>query len=43
MYRLGELNWEYTMWKNQDFSAAQILHEINFGLFEAAKTAIWTI
>ena len=36
-YRLGQPNWEYTMWKFQDFSAPQILHEINFGHFEARK------
>ena len=26
------------MWKCQDFSATQILREINFGHFEASKT-----
>ena len=31
------------MWKIQDFSAAQILREINFGHFDAQKTAILTI
>ena len=31
------------MWKFQDLSAIQILREINFGHFEASKTAIWTI
>ena len=31
------------MWKYQDFSATQILREINFGHFEATKTAILTI
>ena len=31
------------MWKFQDFSATQILLEINFGNFEALKTAILTI
>ena len=42
---LGSLigKWEYTMWKFQDFSATQILREINFGHFEAPKTAILTI
>ena len=35
VYRLGQPDWEYTMWKFQDFSAAQILCEINFGDFEA--------
>ena len=33
------------MWKFQDFSATQILREINFGHFEASKTAnliIWS-
>jgi len=28
------------MWKIQDFSAIQMLHEINFGHFGAPKTAI---
>ena len=31
VYRPGQPNWEYTMWKFQDFSASQILCEINFG------------
>ena len=31
------------MWKLQDFSATQILREINFGHFEAPKIAIVTI
>ena len=31
------------MGKIQDFSATQILREINFGHFEAPKTAILTI
>ena len=39
----GQPNWEYTMWKFQDFFATQILREINFGHFEAPKTAIFTI
>jgi len=43
IYRPGQPNWEYTMWKFQDFSATQILREINFGCFEAQKTAILTI
>ena len=30
LYRLRQPNWEYTMWKFQDFSATQILREINF-------------
>ena len=38
-----DLGWEYTMWNFQDFSANQILREINFGHFEAPKTAILTI
>ena len=43
-YRPGQLNWEYyTMLKIQDFSATQILREINFGHFEVPKTAILTI
>ena len=43
IYRPGQPNWEYTMWKFTDFLATQILREINFGLFEAPKTAILTI
>ena len=31
------------MWKFQDFSATQILREINFGHLEAPKIAILTI
>ena len=42
-YRPGQPNWEYTIFKSQDFPAAQILREINFGHFEALKTAILTI
>ena len=42
-YRPGQPNWEYTMWKFQDFSATQILREINFGHFEGPKIAILTI
>ena len=30
----------YIIWKLQDFSAPQILREINFGHFEAPKTAM---
>ena len=40
-YILGQPNWEYSKWKFQRFSATQILHEINFGHFEAPKTAIF--
>ena len=43
LYRPGQHNWEYTMWKLQVFSATQILREINFGHFEANKTDILTI
>ena len=39
-YKPGQPNWEFTMSKFQDFSSPQILREINFGYFEAAKTAI---
>ena len=39
-YRPGQPNWECTMWKFQNFSVTQILREINFGHFEAPKTAI---
>ena len=31
------------MWKFQDFSVTKILHKVNFGHFEAPKTAILTI
>ena len=34
VYRPGQPNWEYTMWKFQDFSVIQILREIKFGHFE---------
>ena len=36
-YRPGQPNWEYSIWKFQDFSATQILREINLGHFEAQK------
>ena len=42
-YRPGQPNWEYTKWKFQQFSATQIFREINFGHFEAPKTAILNI
>ena len=42
-YTPGQPNWEYTMWKFEDFSATQSFREINFGHFEAPKTAILTI
>ena len=42
-YRPGQPNWEYIMGKFQDLLATQILREINFGHFEAPKTAILTI
>ena len=29
------------MWKLQDFSAIQILREINFGVFRSSKSAIF--
>ena len=37
IYRPGQPNWELIKWKFQDFSATQILREINFGHFEAQK------
>ena len=37
IYRPGQPNWEYTIWKLQDFSATQIFREINYGYFEALK------
>ena len=42
-YRPGQPNWEYAMWKLKDLFDSQILREINFGHFEAAKTAILII
>ena len=39
----GHTIWEYTLWNCQDFSDTQILCEINFGHFEAPKTASLTI
>ena len=36
-------NYKCTMWKFQDFSAAQILREINFGHLRTPKTDILTI
>ena len=41
LYRHGHPNSEYTIWKIQDFSATQILREINLGHFEAPKTTIY--
>ena len=35
VYRIGQSNWEYAMWKYQDIPAAQILRESNFGDFKA--------
>ena len=40
VYRPGQPNWGYTMWKFQDFSTIQILREIILGHFEAPKTAM---
>ena len=37
LYRPGQPDWEYTMWQLQNFSATQILREINLGHFEAPK------
>ena len=34
------IHFHCTVWKFKDFSATQILREINFGLFEEPKTAI---
>ena len=42
-YRPGQPDWKYAMCKLKDLSDSQILREINFGHFEAAKTAILTI
>ena len=43
IYRPGQPNWEFTMWKFQDFSATQILREFNFCNFKDPKSAILTI
>ena len=43
VYRPGQPDWKYTMWKFQDNSAIQILREIKFGHFEPPKTSILTI
>ena len=43
IYRPWQPNWEYRMWNLQDFSATQILREINFGHYEALKTVNLTI
>ena len=43
MYRLGQPNCEYTMRKCQDLTDIQVLREINFGHFEAPKSAFSTI
>ena len=42
MYRPGQPNWEYTIWKFQDFSATQNLRKINFGYFQASNAATLT-
>ena len=42
-YRPVQPKWEFTMRKFHDFSATEILREINFGHFEALKTANLTI
>ena len=42
-YINGQLNWEFTMWKFQDFPATQILFEINFGHLEAPKSVNVTV
>ena len=46
LYRAVQPDWEYTMWKKDccaTHSGTHILREINFGHFEAPKTALWTI
>ena len=42
-YRPGQLNWENTMWKCQDFAHIHNVHENDFGHFEVSKTAVFTI
>ena len=34
-------NWEFTMWKFQDFSATQILRELNLGESKNSKITIY--
>ena len=41
-YSPGQPNWEYTMGKYHDFSATQILREINYGVCRSVKSAIST-
>ena len=41
--RLDLKHCTFTVWKLQNFSATEILREINFGHVEVSKTAIWTI
>ena len=36
-------SFHHIQWKFQDFSDTQILHNVNFGHFEAPKTVILTI
>ena len=43
IYRPGQPNWEYTMWKFKDLSATQILYKVNFGNFGGPKITILTI
>ena len=43
IYRPGQPNWKYIIWKFQEFSAIQLLREIDFDHFEGPKTAILTI
>ena len=40
-FRPGQPNWEDTMLKFQEFTAYQILRELNFGHFEAQKLPFW--
>ena len=43
LYRPGQPDWEYTMWKFQDYYVTQILRKVTFSHFEPPKTAIVTI
>ena len=37
MYRPGQPNWEYTMWKFQDFSVTKMLREIDLVILKPQK------
>ena len=43
MYRPGQDNWEFWLWKFSNFPAILILREINFGWVQRVKTVISSI